>query len=123
LNLNAYFFGQVRIAHLLRQFLLSRFPAIIAESHAAVRKSRVAVKESRVAVKESRVAVKKSHAAVRKSHAAVKKSHAAVEESHAADEKKYRSLYVLLEVYKTCPKIPYSYYSLYLFVGIASVSC
>lgn len=74
-------FGQVRIAHLLRQLLLSRFPAIIAESRAAV------------------------------------------EKSHAADEKKYRSLCVLLEVYKTGPKIPYSDYALYLFIGIVSVLC
>jgi len=130
-------FGQVRIAHLLRQLLLSRFPAIIAESraavekshaavrksHVAVRKSRVAVKESHVAVEKSRVAVRKSHVAVKKSHAAAKKSRVAVEESHAADEKKYRSLCVLLEVYKTGPKIPYSDYALYLFIGIVSVLC
>ena len=151
-------FGQVRIAHLLRQLLLSRFPAIIAESraaveksHAAVRKSHVAVRKSRVAVRKSRVAVRKSHAAVKKSHVAVEKSHVAVgksrvavkkshaaveeshvavkksrmavEESHAADEKKYRSLCVLLEVYKTGPKIPYSDYALYLFIGIVSVLC
>ena len=80
-------------------------------------------KYSRMVKVKSRAAVKKSHAAVEESHVAVKKSRMAVEESHAADEKKYRSLCVLLEVYKTGPKIPYSDYALYLFIGIVSVLC
>jgi hypothetical protein len=110
------YFLEGRIFFLFLQPLLGRLRTIIEKSHVADGKSRVAEVKSRVAEVKSRVVEVKSHAAD-------EKSRAADEKNRPAEQKKYRSLCVLLEVYKTGPKIPYSDYALYLFIGIVSVLC